>query len=96
MIDTPLRLSSDLGSRLTPAELAVVGLLLTGRGNREIASSRGCSVATVKHQLVSAYRKLGIASRAHLLALAAATALSSRPSTPAYPRVVRRPPFPLG
>jgi DNA-binding NarL/FixJ family response regulator len=54
---------------LTRAERAVVALLMTGCANREIAAARGSTESTVKHQLVSVYRKLGVASRTRLIAL---------------------------
>jgi DNA-binding NarL/FixJ family response regulator len=58
-----------LESCLTPAERAVVHLVVTGRANREIAALRGSTESTVKHQLVSVYRKLGVDSRTRLMAL---------------------------
>lgn len=52
---------------LTPAERAVVELVLQGHSNKIIASLRGSSVSTVKHQLVSVFRKLRVESRSHLI-----------------------------
>lgn len=74
MSDTPIQpaeypLPMHLVSRLTRAETAVVSLLATGRANREIAAIRGSTESTVKHQLVSVYRKLGVDSRTRLMAL---------------------------
>lgn len=69
-------LPPDIGSCLTPAERAVVQLLLTGCRNREIAFARGSTVATVKHQLFHVYQKLGISSRSRLMAYAVSTALN--------------------
>jgi DNA-binding CsgD family transcriptional regulator len=56
------------GPVLTPAERAVIDLALAGLSNSAIASERRCSAHTVGHQLASAYKKLGIASRRELRA----------------------------
>ena len=74
MSDTPIGsaeslLPISLASPLTRAERAVVGLLLTGCPNRDIAAIRGSAESTVKRQLVSVYRKLGVDSRTRLMAL---------------------------
>lgn len=55
--------------KLTPAEAAVVAKLSRGLTNQEIARSLGKSVGTVKNQLVSVYRKLGIKNRIRLMVL---------------------------
>lgn len=55
--------------KLSPAEAAVVAGLARGLNNREIAAERGCAVSTVKSQLVSVYRKLGVRSRIRLMVL---------------------------
>ncbi|MEA2684028.1 MAG: hypothetical protein QOK05_2356 [Chloroflexota bacterium] len=48
---------------LTPAELAVLRLLATGRNNDEIATVLKKSRGTVKHQLSSVLRKLELRDR---------------------------------
>lgn len=53
---------------LTDAEHAVVALLLAGEAYTEIARRRRVSLGTVKKQIASAYRKLGVGSRAELVA----------------------------
>src|SRR5260221_10104077 len=53
---------------LSKGERAVVGLAVFGLSNQEIARQRGSSPRTVANQLASAYRKLGVGSRAELLA----------------------------
>jgi DNA-binding CsgD family transcriptional regulator len=53
---------------LSVAERAVVGLAVLGLSNQDIASRRGSSARTVANQLGSAYRKLGVSSRAELVA----------------------------
>lgn len=68
-------LPPPIASRLTPAEQSVVRLVLTGVTNRAIAQARGSSEATVKHQLVSIYRKLGFESRSHLISSLLSTPL---------------------
>ncbi len=55
--------------KLSPAEAAVVGQLAQGLTNREIARALGKSAATVKSQLDSVYRKLGVNSRLRLISL---------------------------
>ncbi|TVR51779.1 MAG: LuxR family transcriptional regulator [Puniceicoccaceae bacterium] len=54
---------------LTLREREVACLAALGTDNREIARRLGKSVPTVKRQLHSTYRKLGIASRARLIAI---------------------------
>ncbi|WP_295791943.1 LuxR family transcriptional regulator [uncultured Microbacterium sp.] len=52
---------------LTPTEHELVQLLRRGRTNDEIARARGVSPNTVKSQLRSIYRKLGVATRAEVI-----------------------------
>jgi DNA-binding CsgD family transcriptional regulator len=54
---------------LTPAQREVVGLVLQGRSDAEIARVRRCSPHTVASHLQSAFRRLGVNSRAELAAL---------------------------
>lgn len=54
------------GNRLSPRELDVVGLLLRGLTNREIAGALSRSPSTVAAQLKSAMRKFGVTSRTAL------------------------------
>jgi DNA-binding CsgD family transcriptional regulator len=49
----------------------VVHAVASGGSNREVAQAAGVSVRTVEHQLNSAYRKLGLASRRELVAFLA-------------------------
>ncbi|MFJ8233352.1 AAA family ATPase [Streptomyces sp. NPDC094448] len=65
---------------LTGAERKVVGLVLDGAGNREIAQSLCVELRTVETHLTSVYRKLGVSRRTAL-----ATTLRD-PPRPAYPR----------
>ncbi|MEZ4451978.1 MAG: helix-turn-helix transcriptional regulator [Nannocystaceae bacterium] len=53
---------------LTGAEREVARLLLVGASNAEIAASRGRSPRTVEKQVASCLRRLGVGSRAELLA----------------------------
>lgn len=52
--------------KLTEAESAVVRQVLRGRSNKEVGSSVGTSPATVRTQLASVLRKVGVASRTEL------------------------------
>jgi DNA-binding CsgD family transcriptional regulator len=53
---------------LSPAERRVVALVLQGRPNRDVALLLSRSVKTVEWQLTNVYRKLGVRSRAELIA----------------------------
>jgi DNA-binding CsgD family transcriptional regulator len=53
---------------LSPAEREVVLLLLKGLSLKEVASIRGCSERTARHQARAAYRKAGLAGRIELAA----------------------------
>ena len=55
---------------LTERELEVLGLLASGRTNREIASDLFITVGTVKAHTANIYRKLGARHRAEALARA--------------------------
>src|SRR5690606_3560179 len=52
-----------LESPLTPAEAKVLSLLSAGLSRAQIAAAAFVSVDTVKSQLSSAYRKLGVRGR---------------------------------
>jgi DNA-binding CsgD family transcriptional regulator len=56
---------------VSSAQREVIGLLLAGSSNSEIARIRRRSVRTVAHQVEAIYRRLGVGSRAELFALAA-------------------------
>jgi DNA-binding NarL/FixJ family response regulator len=64
----PMAATHVLLHQLTRAERDIVELLLTGRSNKEIASSLGKSVRTVKTQLTSVYKKCEVRGRSQLLA----------------------------
>lgn len=69
---------------LTPREAAVVGLLLAGRSNREIADALGMSAATAKRHLSNVMLKWGCRNRTqvavHALAIRAASARVDAPA----------------
>ncbi|HRI81237.1 MAG TPA: LuxR C-terminal-related transcriptional regulator [Opitutaceae bacterium] len=52
---------------LSPAERRIVREVCAGRRNGEIARLLGKNLGTVKNQLSSAYRKLGVGSRVELI-----------------------------
>ncbi len=60
---------AGLLQRLSPAERLVAVDLVQGCSNREIAVALGKSEATVKHQVSPCLCKLGVATRARLIAL---------------------------
>jgi DNA-binding NarL/FixJ family response regulator len=53
---------------LGKVEQEVLELLLRGHDNRSIAAKPGTSTRTVSNQLTSIFRKLGVCSRAELMA----------------------------
>jgi len=55
---------------LSPREVDVVGLLVAGRSNNEIAAALSISPHTVKRHLEKVYSKLGVSSRAEVIARA--------------------------
>ncbi len=60
--------SENRNSTLTRAERAVVGRVIAGDSNVEIARRRGTSPRTVANQLATIFRKLGTRSRWELIA----------------------------
>jgi DNA-binding NarL/FixJ family response regulator len=58
-------------SALSPAERVVAACLRRGLSNKEIAAELGKSEFTVKHQVSACLAKLGVSSRARLMALLA-------------------------
>ena len=64
---------------LTPTERQVVDLVVTGEANKDVAARLFMSVATVKTHLTHAYAKLGVTSRAQLIARSAAAPASTPP-----------------
>ena len=57
------------GLHLTRREREIVGLLMDGCTNKEVASRLGISDQTVKNQLSALYRKAGVSSRLELVLL---------------------------
>jgi DNA-binding NarL/FixJ family response regulator len=51
---------------LTPRETEIVGAIVEGQSNREIAARLGISLQTVKHHLTSVFDKTGTSSRLEL------------------------------
>lgn len=54
--------------RLSPRENQIVELLVRGQGNREIAQGLGIQIATAKKHLSRIFDKVGVDSRAQLMA----------------------------
>lgn len=54
-----------LSKPLTPSELDVLGLVLKGKTNSEIAKIRRTETQTVKNQCSVIYKKLGVRDRIH-------------------------------
>jgi DNA-binding NarL/FixJ family response regulator len=53
--------------RLSRREKQIVDALLAGRTNKEIALQLGVSDQTIKNQLTTLYRKVGVSSRLELV-----------------------------
>lgn len=64
------RTRAPTGAKLTPAELRLLPSLATQLSFREIAEQHFVSVHTVKAQVTSIYRKLGVASRTQAVEVA--------------------------
>ncbi len=58
--------SSNKSWRLTPREEQIVGEVVSGKTNNEIAETLGVSVQTVKHHLTSIFDKVGVYNRLEL------------------------------
>jgi DNA-binding CsgD family transcriptional regulator len=69
ILSYPIAPPLELPAALTQAERAVVKLLSEGHRSPAIALLRDVSLRTVANQLHSVYRKLGVGSRAELIAL---------------------------
>ena len=74
----PLATASAPGPSLTHAERDVVALLMKGKSNKEIAKELKKSDLTVKHQLSTLCRKLGVKNRVELIAKLASQKISNR------------------
>jgi DNA-binding NarL/FixJ family response regulator len=62
---------------LTPREAEVLGLLASGRTNREIAAELVISVHTVERHLATIYRKIGARNRTDATAFAHTSGLAN-------------------
>jgi two-component system, NarL family, nitrate/nitrite response regulator NarL len=58
--------ASNKNWRLTPREEQIVGEVVAGKTNNEIAETLGMSVQTVKHHLTSIFDKVGVYNRLEL------------------------------
>ncbi len=67
---------------LAPRDAEVLGLLIAGQRNREIAVKLGISENTVKFHVAKIFRKLGVTTRAE----ATAFVLAHRPGAPRFGR----------
>jgi len=75
-------LADSLGARLSPREEEIFAYLQRGYSNRQIGLVLGTSPLTVRNQLGRLFRKVGVASRAELVGLAAGWSRSLRSSDP--------------
>ena len=70
VMSLPTGTSGNSYTQLSAAEREVASDAAAGLSNAAIAKKRGRSARTIANQLASIYRKLGVASRAGLTALA--------------------------
>jgi DNA-binding NarL/FixJ family response regulator len=70
---------------LTRRELEIVGVILSGRSNSEIATKFSVSEKTVKHHLTNIFDKLGVSNRLELALFALYHKLEPPPATPDIP-----------
>lgn len=77
---------------LTRRELEVVGLIVKGLSNRDIARQFNLSEETVKRHLSNIFEKLGISTRLELAIFAIAKKLAPETSPPAKPALPSLPP----
>lgn len=66
----PARSGGRDGIRLTPRELEVVSLLMSGCANKRIADECAIGQRTVKHHLTNVFGKLGVSNRLELVVFA--------------------------
>src|SRR5204863_2173015 len=67
---------------LTPRELEVLGLVVAGYPNKEIARACAVSEETIKHHLTHMFDKVGASSRLELAVLATKSGLVTEPVVP--------------
>lgn len=60
--------AEPLDVKLTAIEHTIVAMVVAGRSNDEIARARRRAPSTIQNQLSAIYRKLGVGSRAELIA----------------------------
>jgi FixJ family two-component response regulator len=70
--------AKDCFEKLDARERQIVELVAAGKTNRMIGKELGISVRTVENRRAKIKRKLGVESRADLMALAAATSFAPR------------------
>ena len=66
---------SESGAGLTVRQHEVLGLMVAGLANREIAARLGISTKTAMHHTTAIYRTLGVRGRSEAIALALRTGL---------------------
>jgi len=66
----PPEAADEFGSALSPREREVLGLLIEGASNKEIARALALSVHTVKFHIAAITEKLGARSRVEAVAIA--------------------------
>jgi DNA-binding NarL/FixJ family response regulator len=55
---------------LSPSEREVLCMIGLGKSNKEIATARGRSAETIKRQVASLFKKLGVENRTSAVAIA--------------------------
>jgi DNA-binding NarL/FixJ family response regulator len=74
--------SSDFGRKLTPREQEVLGLIVEGKTNKQIAAELLLSEATIKATIVRLCQKLGLHNRVSLAVAAVRLGLLDEAQSP--------------
>src|SRR5213076_2901394 len=76
---------------LTPRELEIIGVILGGYSNGEIATKFSISEKTVKHHLTNIFDKLGVSNRLELALFAVHHKIGLTPVPVAAPAAAQAP-----
>jgi DNA-binding CsgD family transcriptional regulator len=78
LLDGPKVANASMACEWSPREKETLDLLLTGASEKSVASSLSLSPHTVHDYVKAIYKKLGVASRAELMARAIAKPATTR------------------
>ena len=90
------RPETRVSAMLSPAESAVVQMMVDGRSHEQMADVRRTSRRTIANQIAAIHAKLGVSGRIDLLARLTIGGAATRPANPALSRKLREQDRPLG